>query len=228
MSQSAVDGSAQLKWAIAHALSKGVLIVASSGNASSNENATHLGRWSGVIGVSAINSDGTFASYSSWGEGVVTTAFGGPFNSFDPTTKEPKRVNGTSVAAPIVAGMLALTRQKWPDATGNQILQLLVNTSLNPNHAWDQYTGYGAASLADLIHTDPSQYPDENPIISKPGGSEPSAQDVQDYADGVAYSNSDSVFPASYVYRGTEEITAYAPYGEFSVHLGTSPRYHRK
>jgi putative subtilisin carlsberg len=228
VSQSAVDGSAQLKWAIAHALSKGVLIVASSGNASSNENATHLGRWSGVIGVSAINSDGTFASYSSWGEGVVTTAFGGPFNSFDPTTKEPKRVNGTSVAAPIVAGMLALTRQKWPDATGNQILQSLVHTSLNPNHAWDQYTGYGAASLADLIHTDPSQYPDENPIISKPGGSEPSAQDVQDYADGVAYSNSDSVFPASYVYRGTEEITAYAPYGEFSVHLGTSPRYHRK
>jgi len=137
-------------------------------------------------------------------------------------------VNGTSVAAPIVAGMLALTRQKWPDATGNQILQSLVHTSLNPNHAWDQYTGYGAASLADLIHTDPSQYPDENPIISKPGGSEPSAQDVQDYADGVAYSNSDSVFPASYVYRGTEEITAYAPYGEFSVHLGTSPRYHRK
>ena len=228
VSQSVFDGSAQLKWAIAHALSKGVLIVASAGNSSSNENTTHLGRWSGVIGVSAINSDGTFASYSSWGEGVVTTAFGGPFNSFDPTTKAPKRVNGTSVAAPIVAGMLALTRQKWPDATGNQILQLLVNTSLNPNHAWDQYTGYGAASLADLIHTDPSQYPDENPIISKPGGSEPSAQDVQDYADGVAYSNSDSVFPASYVYRGTEEITAYAPYGEFSVHLGTSPRYHRK
>ena len=137
-------------------------------------------------------------------------------------------MNGTSVAAPIVAGMLALTRQKWPDATGNQILQSLVHTSLNPNHAWDQYTGYGAASLADLIHTDPSQYPDENPIISKPGGSEPSAQDVQDYADGVAYSNSDSVFPASYVYRGTEEITAYAPYGELTVHLGTSPRYHRK
>ena len=95
VSQSAFDGSAQLKWAIAHALSKGVLIVASAGNASSNENATHLGRWSGVIGVSAINSDGTFASYSSWGEGVVTTAFGGPFNSFDPTTKAPKPVNGT-------------------------------------------------------------------------------------------------------------------------------------
>ena len=223
-----VNSSDEVKWAVANAIAHGVIVVSSAGNKATDENANHLGQYSGVVGVSAINADGTFASYSSWGNGVVTSAVGGPFNSFDPTTKAPKRVNGTSVAAPIVAGMLALTRQKWPDATGNQILQLLVNTSLNPNHAWDQYTGYGAASLADLIHTDPSQYPDENPIISKPGGSEPSAQDVQDYADGVAYSNSDSVFPASYVYRGTEEITAYAPYGEFSVHLGTSPRYHRK
>ena len=227
VSQSVFDGSAQLKWAIAHALSKGVLIVASAGNSSSNENTTHLGRWSGVIGVSAINSDGTFASYSSWGEGVVTTAFGGPFNSFDPTTKAPKRVNGTSVAAPIVAGMMALARQKWPDATANQLLQVLVNTGLDSTHTWNQYTGYGAIDGGALVNTDPSQYPDENPIIQKHGGSEPTVQEIQDYTDGIAF-NSLATFPASYVYRGTDEVAAMFDDLELTVHLGTSPRYHRK
>ena len=128
----------------------------------------------------------------------------------------------------IVAGILALTKQKWPDASANRILQLLVHTSLNPNHAWDQYTGYGAASLADLIHTDPSQYPEENPIIQKPNGSEPSVKDIQDYMDGIAYSSQEGVFPSSYVYRGTNEVAASFNTEGLTVHLGTSPRYHRK
>ena len=228
VSQSVSEESPELKWAIANAISKGVIIVASAGNGASDDNVTHLSRFSGVVGVSAINADGTFASYSSWGDGVVTTGFGGPFNSFDPATKEPKRVNGTSVSTAIVAGILALTKQKWPDASANRILQLLVHTSLNPNHAWDQYTGYGAASLADLIHTDPSQYPEENPIIQKPNGSEPSVKDIQDYMDGIAYSSQEGVFPSSYVYRGTNEVAASFNTEGLTVHLGTSPRYHRK
>ena len=173
VSQSVSEESPELKWAIANAISKGVIIVASAGNGASDDNVTHLSRFSGVVGVSAINADGTFASYSSWGDGVVTAAFGGPFNTFDPATNQPQTVNGTSVSAPLVAGMLALARQRWPEATTNQILQLLVRTGLNPNHNWDKYTGYGAAALGSLVNTDPSQYPDENPIIPKPNGSSP-------------------------------------------------------
>ena len=189
---------------------------------------TQLGRFSGVVGVSAINSDGTFASYSSWGDGVVTTAFGGPYTTYDVSTGEPTTVNGTSVSAALVAGMLALARQKWPDATANQILQVLVNTSLNPNHTWDQYTGYGSASLADLVNTDPSQYPDENPIIQKHGGSKPTVQEIQDYVDGIAYSSQEHIFPSSYVYRGAKDEAALFDTKGLTVHLGTSPRYHRK
>ena len=228
VSQSVSENSPELKWAIANAISKGVIIVASAGNTGDDDNVTHLGRFSGVVGVSAINSDGTFASYSSWGDGVVTTAFGGPYTTYDLSTGEPTTVNGTSVSAALVAGMMALARQKWPDATGNQTLQVLVNTGLNPNHAWDQYTGYGSASLADLINTDPSQYPDENPIIQKRGGSEPTVQEIQDYMDGIAYSSYDYTFPSSYVYRGTEQTAADTDTKGLTVHLGTSPRYHRK
>nr|WP_204370846.1 S8 family serine peptidase [Isoptericola variabilis] len=59
-----------LKWAIARAMNEGVLITAAAGNAHEDENETSLSWWSGVIGVSAIDTDGKFASYSSWGQGL--------------------------------------------------------------------------------------------------------------------------------------------------------------
>ena len=227
VSQSVSEESPELKWAIANAISKGVIIIASAGNGASDDNVTHLSRFSGVVGVSAINADGTFASYSSWGDGVVTAAFGGPFNTFDPATNQPQTVNGTSVSAPLVAGMLALVRQRWPEATTNQILQLLVRTGLNPNHKWDKYTGYGAAALGSLVNTDPSQYPDENPIVPKPNGSSPSLKEMRDYMDGIAGATLTESFPSSYVYRGADEGVVFN-HGSIPVHLGTSPRYHRK
>ena len=227
VSQSVNESSNELKWAVTNAITKGVIIVASAGNGATDENITQLGRYSGVVGVSAINSDGTFASYSSWGDGVVTAAFGGPYTTYDVNTGEPVTVHGTSISAPLVAGMLALARQKWPDATTNQILQLLVHTGLNPDHDWNKYTGYGAAALGSLVNQDPSQYPDENPIIQKNGGSEPTAQEVQDYIDGVAGSLQLDSFPDTYVYRGAVQGVVY-DHGSIPVHLGTSPRYHRK
>ena len=227
VSQSVNESTNELKWAITNAITKGVIIVAAAGNEALPDDITALGRYSGVVGVSAINSDGTFASYSSWGDGVVTAAFGGPYTTYDVNTGEPVTVHGTSISTPLVAGMLALARQKWPDATANQILQLLVHTGLNPDHDWNQYTGYGAAALGSLVNQDPSQYPDENPIIQKNGGSEPTAQDVQDYIDGVAGSLQLDSFPDTYVYRGADQGVVY-DHGSIPVHLGTSPRYHRK
>ena len=179
VSQGVSDQSDELKWAIANAISHGVIIVASAGNKSTDENSAHLSQWSGVVGTSAINTDGTFASYSSWGNGVVTAAVGGPYTTYDVSTGEPTTVSGTSVSTALAAGMIALARQKWPDATPNQILQLLVHTSLNPNHEWTPYTGYGAIDGGALVNTDPSQYPDENPILQKPGGSSPTGQEIR-------------------------------------------------
>ena len=227
VSQSVNESTNELKWAITNAITKGVIIVAAAGNEAHQDDVTQLGRYSGVVGVSAINSDGTFASYSSWGDGVVTAAFGGPYTTYDVNTGEPVTVQGTSISTPLVAGMLALARQKWPDATTNQILQLLVHTGLNPDHDWNKYTGYGAAALGSLVNQDPSQYPDENPIIQKNGGSEPTAQEVQDYIDGVAGSSWLDTFPDTYVYRGADQGVVY-DHGSIPVHLGTSPRYHRK
>ena len=226
ISMEGTEGGDDVKWAIARAVSAGVIVVNSAGNTGSDNNNNQLSKWSGVVGVAAITADGQRASYSSWGNGVTTAAFGNPVASRNYETGKIEDTDGTSNSAALVSGMLALARQKWPDATANQILQVLVATGLNPNHEWNQYTGYGAADLGALVNTDPSQYPDENPLAQKRGGSNPTVQEVQDYADGVVEPNPDTL-GQSYVYRGIDEVAASMD-DIGPVHLGTSPRYHRK
>ena len=43
-----------------------------------NETDVTYEKWSGVIGVTAIDVNGNRQDYSSWGEGVVSAAVGGP------------------------------------------------------------------------------------------------------------------------------------------------------
>lgn len=218
---------ADLKWAIARAMSQGVIITASVGNGGADENESHLSRWSGVVGVSAIDTDGKFASYSSWGQGVTTTAVGGPFVERNISDGRIGSTQGTSYSAPIVAGALALARAKWPNATSNQLLQLLVNTAVGHENGWNQYGGYGAANLGGMLNTDPSQYPDENPLADKGGGTSPTPAEVQQYADGLV-DPTEIAYDNSYAYRGLDESQATNKDNPYPTHLGTSPRFHRK
>ena len=218
-------GSQDLKWAIARAMARGVIIVGPMGNAAKDENDVSVAWWSGTVGVSAIDASGQLAGYSSWGQGVVAAGIGGPVKARDYEAGGVKDMQGTSFATPIVAGQIALARQRWPQATPNQILQLVTRSGSN-NGAWDQYTGYGALSMDGLLGSDPSQYPDENPLADKGGGSTPTPAEVQQYLDGLATFR-DLRFDDSYVYRGVDEEAAdndAAP----NAHIGTSPAYHRK
>ena len=224
ISQDSPDHSENLKWAIARAMSQGVIIVNSAGNNARDDNNNQLGWWSGVVGVSAIGTDGKFTSYSSWGNGVTTTAVGGPINVRKFDTGNTTTTIGTSNSAALVSGFLALARAKWPNATPNQILQVLVATGLNPDKKWNKYTGYGAINPGGMLNTDPSQYPDENPLAQKEGGSSPTVEEVRDYSDGLI-SPFTATLPTSYVYRGLDEIALSSTH---NAHLGTSPRYHTK
>ena len=224
ISQGSSSHDENLKWAIARAMSQGVIIVNSAGNNARDDNNSQMGWWSGVVGVSAIGTDGKFTSYSSWGNGVTTTAVGGPIKARDFDTGADATTEGTSNSAALVSGFLALARAKWPNATPNQILQLLINTTVNPDGKWDKYTGYGAAAPGGMLNTDPSQYPDENPLAQKEGGSSPTVEEVRDYSDGLI-SPFTATLPTSYVYRGLDEIALSSTH---NAHLGTSPRYHTK
>ena len=216
-----------LKWAVARAVSQGVIITDAIGNEARDETSTGLSYWSGVVGVSAVDTNGARTSYSSWGQGVVVAAVGGPVTVREYPGASLVQTNGTSVSAPIVAGFLALARQKWPDATSNQLLQLLVRTTVNPDGGWNQYTGYGVASPATMMNTDPSQYPDVNPLADKGGGSSPTPEEIAQYADGIV-PPAEIVFDNSYTYRGVDESVLGATTNPYPTHLGTSPRYHAK
>ena len=216
-----------LKWAIARAMNQGVIITASVGNKATDENSSHLSQWSGVVGVSAINTDGKFASYSSWGEGVTTAAVGGPFTERDLVLGSISQTQGTSISAPIVAGALAQARAQWPNATANQLLQLLVNTATLPAEGQNIYSGYGAINPGKMLNTDPSQYPDENPLADKGGGTSPTPAEVQQYADGLV-DPSEIAYDNSYAYRGLDESQITNKDNTYPIHLGTSPRFHRQ
>ena len=224
-SSSNEDQDDDMKWAITRAMAQGVIIVGPMGNDAKDENDQSVAWWSGTVGVSAIDTSGQLASYSSWGQGVVAAGVGGPVKVRDYEAGGVKDMQGTSFSTPIVAGQIALARSRWPQATPNQILQLVTRSGSN-NGAWNQYTGYGALSLDAMLGNDPSQYPDENPLADKGGGSMPTPVEVQQYLDGLA-AYSDVEFDDSYVYRGVDEDAADSADAP-NVHIGTSPAYHRK
>jgi subtilisin family serine protease len=88
-------------------------------------------------------------------------------------------LSGTSLATPIVAGFLAVTSQKYPDATPNQLIQSLIHNTGVEDHDL-MYTengiGYGIVSLTHLLRKDPAQYPDVNPLLVE--GGDPSIDDI--------------------------------------------------
>ena len=225
ISSSNTEINDSVKWAIARANSQGILIVGSAGNEASDGTIDSYGKWSGVVGVSAIDTSGKRADYSSWGNGVTTAAVGGPVTARSYETGENISANGTSNSTPLVAGFLAIARQKWPDATANQLLQVLTHTGLSDQSGWNKYTGYGVANLSGLVNTDPSQYPDENPLADKGGGSSPTPEEIQQYEDGVV-NPFQVVYDDSYVYRGLNESFLSNSDITYPMHIGTSPRYH--
>ena len=137
-------------------------------------------------------------------------------------------MTGTSFATPLVAGSLALSMERWPGASGNQIMQGLARTGVGGNGGqWNPYTGYGALDVYALLTTSPMSFPDENPFMDKGENTVPSRQDVQDYKDGVVDPRV-ILNDNSYQYRGLDERLVVSRDSAYPTHLGTSPRYHKK
>ena len=225
MSVSSDNAQHSLKWAVARAISQGVIVVGAAGN-TGKYSVFSLSWWSSVVGVGAIDTQGKVVDSSSSGEGLVSAAVG-TATVRDYRTGANITVTGTSVSTALVSGFVALAHEKWPEATSNQLLQLLVHTGTNPNHAWNDRTGYGPADPGAMVNTDPSQYPDENPLMTKRPDVEPTPEEVQQYVDGVV-SPYEIAYDNSYTYRGFDENVVGDWLNHYPTHLGTSPRYHRK
>lgn len=75
---------------------------------------------------------------------------------------------GASDATPLVAGALALVKSKYPDATGNQLIQQLIHSAGGRDFGYDAEGGFGVISLEKLLARDPAGWPDENPLLEGP------------------------------------------------------------
>ena len=130
--------------AINNARSNGAVVVIAAGNDNSNANNFNPGNCAGVINVAATGKNGGRAYYSNYGTSVDVAAPGGAMNSANdpngvlstyntgsttPASDSYGYSQGTSMAAPHVAGVAALIKQAKPTATPDEIESILKNTT---------------------------------------------------------------------------------------------------
>lgn len=151
MSLGGGGASNMMEEAIMYAHNKGVTIIAAAGNEGRNT-ASYPARYPDVISVSATDAAGDKASYSNFGAGVDISAPGGSEtgkiiqNTVDPSNGESVFVGfqGTSMAAPHVAGVAALVR-----ATGvedpREVLDVLKQSARKVQE--DHLNHFGAGHL---------------------------------------------------------------------------------
>nr|WP_237727916.1 S8/S53 family peptidase [Cellulomonas sp. APG4] len=89
-----------------------------------------------------------------------------------------KTVSGTSLATAWTSGALALAWSAHPEATGNQMIQSLLRNTVSGEgelNRLDDYWGYGIVSVRRMLETDPTTYPDVNPLIVDAPDAQPPA-----------------------------------------------------
>ena len=176
------SGTGEWDAALALAQREGVIIVAAS-----QQDGSGRFEWpasaNGVIAVESANAslelpDAAVASPQlgvvAPGEGIRTLLWsGGAWNTYDLT-------NGSSNATAWTAGALALAWSAHPDATANQMIQSLLRTTSGHDGELlrDDTWGYGAVNIPAMVTTDPTAYPDTNPLLLQGEGLHPSYEDV--------------------------------------------------
>ncbi|RRD05353.1 hypothetical protein EII34_06360 [Arachnia propionica] len=219
--------------AIIRATSMGVPVVVSAGNSGEEarnpgfKDETSLASLNTVVGVGSLTLDLERSEFSSVGEFVTIMAPGEDITLRTPDANGDLTVittaQGTSASAPMVSGLLALGKQKWPNATGNQLIRALITTAHPVGEQPNPYYGYGIMQISPFLNTDPTTLEDTNPLFTR-RDKNVTPDTITDYKDGLLLPTKTLGDP-TYRYRGLDPDAVY--HHPTRSHFGTSPRYHR-
>jgi thermitase len=143
-----------LERAVRYALNRNVPVVVAAGNESTSE-LRYPAAINGVISVGAVDNNRELAGFSNFGSWVTVVAPGVqilstmPLNSVFMTNNEGYKtgydfMDGTSMAAPIVAGLVGLMRSRHPQLTPAQIKNRLEGTAIDLGApGFDEQFGHG-------------------------------------------------------------------------------------
>ncbi|MEV4266736.1 S8 family serine peptidase [Kribbella sp. NPDC049584] len=149
MSLGGPGDNAVLHNAVINAVNSGVTVVVAAGN-DGTDAMQYPAAYPEVIAVAATNAGGVLTDFSSYGNWVDVAAPGWDIlttgsRALTPPGYEPYwYCTGTSCSAPIVTGIAALVKNKWPTLTPAQIAQRLEVLSRDAGpRGIDPYYGHG-------------------------------------------------------------------------------------
>ncbi|GHA95188.1 type VII secretion-associated serine protease [Streptomyces chryseus] len=155
-----------LRATVKNAVDAGVLIVAASGNdgADGKSADTYPASYPGVLAVAASDRNNERASFSQAGDFVDIAAPGVGMVSTVPKGGQCT-ADGTSFAAPYVAGVAALLKEKHPKWTAAQIATRIQESAQRPGLGPNRYLGWGVVDPVAALSDDatPGTRPQEDP-----------------------------------------------------------------
>jgi membrane-anchored mycosin MYCP len=111
--------------------------------------------------VGSVDADGKPSAFSLGGPWVDVAAPGEGIVSLDPdgeglvsslpASGDPTPISGTSYAAPVVSGIVALVRSRSPELTARQVMRRIEETSRRPAAGWDPVVGHGVVDALAAI-----------------------------------------------------------------------------
>lgn len=163
---------------VAEAVREGVPIVAGTANPARDDDPVLISdvpaTMNGAVAVNAVGDDGEILTRDGkQAQGSFNLAFAAPgvdvLVPYDQRGWRPAHGSGTSYATPMVAAMIALGLQNDPEATANQVLQVMIRTTGNRELGEPEWTnekyGYGIANPRGMLEADATEFPDENPLF---------------------------------------------------------------
>ncbi|GAA2149726.1 type VII secretion-associated serine protease mycosin [Actinomadura napierensis] len=169
-----------LRAAVLYAVHHDVIIVAAAGNKPFYESSYAPANCPGVLAVGALDAHLAPWQKSTPGANVMLAAPGVSVGSIGKEGIFTPGVNGTSSAAALTSGVVALMRSRFPNMSGREVVQRMLATArdLGPK-GWDKKTGYGAlVPYKALTARVASDFP--NPVYDKVGIATSSNGDIRE------------------------------------------------